>query len=218
MPPFTLSRNQRTYCSHELCRPWLSTSAPATLVSTLFLKCAERVCLWTLVPPVFSPWSPVLRCPYWNSFTPAPVWPSESLPCPLTLNPHVLFHHFIPPFFSFIFFSFFFSPYHQGNPLLYFSLLTTHDSLHDTFYICVSFPFPQLCWQATWFAMFTAGPPESRTRCIGHCNLKSGTSLVVQWFRLLPGEFHGQRSLADYSPWGHKELDTTERLSTHTHT
>ena len=24
----------------------------------------------------------------------------------------------------------------------------------------------------------------------------------------------GQRSLAGYSPWGHKELDTTERLST----
>ena len=22
----------------------------------------------------------------------------------------------------------------------------------------------------------------------------------------LPGEFHVQRSLADYSPWGHKEL------------
>ena len=29
----------------------------------------------------------------------------------------------------------------------------------------------------------------------------------------LPGEFHGQRSLADYSPWGHKESDTTERLN-----
>ena len=26
----------------------------------------------------------------------------------------------------------------------------------------------------------------------------------------LPGEFHGQRSLAGYSPWSHKELDTTE--------
>ena len=25
----------------------------------------------------------------------------------------------------------------------------------------------------------------------------------------LPGEFHGQRSLADYSPCGHKESDTT---------
>jgi len=24
-----------------------------------------------------------------------------------------------------------------------------------------------------------------------------------------PGEFHGQRSLAGYSPWGHKALDTT---------
>ena len=29
----------------------------------------------------------------------------------------------------------------------------------------------------------------------------------------------GQRSLAGYSPWGHTELDMTERLShTHTHT
>ena len=27
---------------------------------------------------------------------------------------------------------------------------------------------------------------------------------------------HGQRSLAGYSPRGHKELDTTERLSSHT--
>ena len=29
----------------------------------------------------------------------------------------------------------------------------------------------------------------------------------------LPGECHGQRSLADYSPWGDKESDTTEQLS-----
>ena len=28
---------------------------------------------------------------------------------------------------------------------------------------------------------------------------------------------HGQRSLAGYSPWGHKELDTTEGLSTAPH-
>jgi len=32
----------------------------------------------------------------------------------------------------------------------------------------------------------------------------------------LPGEFHGQRSLADYSPEGHKELDMTEHTHTHT--
>ena len=33
----------------------------------------------------------------------------------------------------------------------------------------------------------------------------------------LPGNFHGQRSLAVYSPWGLSELDMTERPSTHTH-
>ena len=29
----------------------------------------------------------------------------------------------------------------------------------------------------------------------------------------LPGESNGQRSLASYSPWGHKESDTTEQLT-----
>ena len=32
----------------------------------------------------------------------------------------------------------------------------------------------------------------------------------------LPGEFHEQRSLEDYSPWRSKELDTPERLHTFT--
>ena len=31
----------------------------------------------------------------------------------------------------------------------------------------------------------------------------------------LPGKFHGQRSLAGYSPWGCKESDTTEWLKQH---
>ena len=29
----------------------------------------------------------------------------------------------------------------------------------------------------------------------------------------LSGEFHGQRSLVGYCPWGHKESDMTERLT-----
>ena len=33
----------------------------------------------------------------------------------------------------------------------------------------------------------------------------------------LPGKFHGQKSLAGYSSWGHKESDTTEHAHTHTH-
>ena len=32
----------------------------------------------------------------------------------------------------------------------------------------------------------------------------------------LPGEFHRQKSLVGYYPWGHKELDVTERLSLYT--
>ena len=45
----------------------------------------------------------------------------------------------------------------------------------------------------------------------------------IPWWRkwqptqiFLPGESYGQRSLTGYSPWGHKESDTTERRSTHT--
>ena len=35
----------------------------------------------------------------------------------------------------------------------------------------------------------------------------------------LPGEFHGQRSLVVYNPWGCKESDTIKHLThTHTHT
>ena len=32
----------------------------------------------------------------------------------------------------------------------------------------------------------------------------------------LSGEFHGQSNLVGYSPWGHKESDTTEQQSVHT--
>ena len=36
---------------------------------------------------------------------------------------------------------------------------------------------------------------------------------------ILPVKSYGQRSLAGYSPWGHKDLDMTERLmDTHAHT
>ena len=32
-------------------------------------------------------------------------------------------------------------------------------------------------------------------------------------YSFLPGEFHQQRSLVGYSPWGHKELDMTEQIT-----
>ena len=43
----------------------------------------------------------------------------------------------------------------------------------------------------------------------------------IPWWRawqptpvFLPGESHGQKSMASYRPQGHKKLDTTEGLST----
>ena len=51
--------------------------------------------------------------------------------------------------------------------------------------------------------------------------LKAGTYRICwkrKWQRtpvFLPGKSHGQRTLVGYSPWGHKESDTTERLHIH---
>ena len=40
-------------------------------------------------------------------------------------------------------------------------------------------------------------------------------SWIEEWLStpvFLPGEFHGQRSLVGYSPWGHEELDMTYQV------
>ena len=67
-------------------------------------------------------------------------------------------------------------------------------------------------------ALVVKNPPCQCRRCEGF-----GFHLWVRkipWSRkwhpssvFLPGKFHGQRSLVGYSPWGHKESDTTEQLS-----
>ena len=41
----------------------------------------------------------------------------------------------------------------------------------------------------------------------------SGSPVWLPAPTFLPGEFHGQRSLMGYSPWGHKELGMMERVS-----
>ena len=45
------------------------------------------------------------------------------------------------------------------------------------------------------------------------CKEIEGNNRMVNGNPLLPGEFHGQRSLVGNSPWGHKELDTTGQLT-----
>ena len=46
--------------------------------------------------------------------------------------------------------------------------------------------------------------------CETHFGMTSTPSMSTPVF--FPGEFQGQRSLAGYSPWDHKELDRTEHL------
>ena len=70
----------------------------------------------------------------------------------------------------------------------------------------------------SWFPRWLNGKESAR-----QCRRCRFDSLVwkVPWRRalqstpvFLPGKVQGQRSLVGYSSWGHKESDTTERLST----
>ena len=65
---------------------------------------------------------------------------------------------------------------------------------------------------------------ESASQCRKHkrCRLNPWVG-KIPWTRkwlhtavFLPGKPHGQRSLVGYSPWGHKELDISERLRAQT--
>ena len=91
-------------------------------------------------------------------------------------------------------------------------------------------------WDSEWALKLNSLPTEQKRAChVAPCKesacqcrscRRSGFDPWVgkiPWRRawqptpvFLPGEALGQRSLAGYSPWGHKESDTTEQLSTHT--
>ena len=55
---------------------------------------------------------------------------------------------------------------------------------------------------------YVRSPSLHNNRKLRHCTGEGNGSTPV----LLPGKSHGQRSLVGYSPRGHKESDTTERL------
>ena len=73
--------------------------------------------------------------------------------------------------------------------------------------------------QASLVAQMVKNPPQCRIRGLDPWVGK------IPWRRewlptpvFLPGEFHGQGSLAGYSPWGRKDSDTTELLTLHSFT
>ena len=66
-----------------------------------------------------------------------------------------------------------------------------------------------------WLTLFFWAP-ISLQMVIAAMKLKDAYSLEGKLWQptpvLLPGESHGGKSLVGYSPWGRKELDTTERI------
>ena len=84
--------------------------------------------------------------------------------------------------------------------------------------------FTRVSW-ASQVALAVKDPPA---KCRKHWTCRfDPRARKIPWRRkrqpalvFLLGEFHGQRSLVGYSPWGHRELDTNqhERARAHTHT
>ena len=82
----------------------------------------------------------------------------------------------------------------------------------------------QLTHTHTWCYSFPRGARGRESACQGRRHRRHGFDPWVRripWRRkwhlipvFLPGKSHGQRSLAGYSQWGHKESDTTEPLNT----
>ena len=69
----------------------------------------------------------------------------------------------------------------------------------------------QVGWSVFQMVMNLPAMQKPRVGSLGEKDL-----LQQEWLPILvyfPGEFHGQRSLAGYSPWGRKESDMTERLT-----
>ena len=93
---------------------------------------------------------------------------------------------------------------------------------------------PQASWEFKKHELFTKNYPKRAEKLICYKGVNKFTPLLApvifqdkirisnnnswrtKWQPapvFLPGEFHGPRSLAGYSPWGHKESDTTEQLT-----
>ena len=64
--------------------------------------------------------------------------------------------------------------------------------------------------QASLVAQMVNNPPVMRKTQLRSLDWEDPLEDMATHSSILPGEFHGQRSVAGYSPWGCKELDMTE--------
>ena len=89
--------------------------------------------------------------------------------------------------------------------------------------VCLSVMLSSCLWAAlTLLIPDVASNKEPACQCKRHKRLEFDPYVgKIPWRKkwqptavFLPGKSHGQRSLADYSPWGHKESETAEQLRT----
>ena len=75
----------------------------------------------------------------------------------------------------------------------------------------------QIIAQASLMAQMVKNPPaNAEVRDTGLIPVSERSPWRRKWQLtpiFLPGKYHGERSLVDYSPWGLKESDMTERLT-----
>ena len=65
-----------------------------------------------------------------------------------------------------------------------------------------------LFWLLNWADFKLGQYPGGSDHKESACNVRDPS--LIPGLERLPGEVHGQRSLASYSSWDHKELDMTE--------
>jgi len=151
---------------------------------------------WAPLPPPFS------SHPSGSSQCTSPERPVSSMDPGLAIyftygNTHVsiLFSQIIPP---------------SNHPTF------SHRVQKSVLYLCDSFYF----WRIVSITSFSGGSSGKETTCQSRrckrCRFDPWVE-KISWRRawqptptLLPGKFHGQRSLEGYSPWHRTELDTTE--------
>ena len=97
---------------------------------------------------------------------------------------------------------------------------TNRKSWEGKLSVCLLYLRPWIIWYL--FQLNTENIPSTETLYRSREAWDSSKIFLRAWEPtpvFLPGESHGQRSLAGYSPWGYKESDTTEwpTLSLYSH-
>ena len=76
------------------------------------------------------------------------------------------------------------------------------------------------CGTSHFLSSYSLGAQGKHWSRENHVLIWGQATDTILWMRarqptpvLLSGESHGQRSLVDYSPWGHRESNTTEQLT-----